>query len=174
MHIKLMDKMDTKTYARIIISDHVTDVGCRGFIISRILNSDIEKGTAINIAKNKVELRLYGKKEQIEAFVGQLKEELKVKYGNPEVIVGDIMYMKILDVPIVERAAQAHLLDQFDKGIGVLKELDKGLGVLRELDIGLKALRELPAKFGLYYVLGSVLLALIIIFGTVYAISALI
>lgn len=149
-----MGKMDTKTYARIIISDHVTDVGCRGFIISRILNSDIERGTAINIGKNKVELRLYGTKQQIEIFVGQLKEELKAKYGNPEVIVGNIIYMKILDVPMVERAAQAHLLDQFDKGIGVL--------------------RELPTKFGLYYVLGSVLLALIIIFGTVYAISALI
>jgi len=155
--------MLTKVYAKIIISDHVTDVGCRGFIISRILNSDIEKGTAINIGKNKVELRLYGKKEQIEAFVGQLKEELKVKYGNPEVIVGNIMYMKTLDVPMVERAAQAHLLDQFDKGIGVLRELDKGL----------VALGELPAKFGLYYVLGSVLLAAIIIFGTVYAIGAL-
>lgn len=129
--------------AKFIVSDHVTDVGCRGFIISRILSSsDLKKGTAINIGKNKVEVRLCGKREDIENFYSQLKKGLVEKYGNPVVRVGRIEYSPALYVPSVERAANAHLLEQFDKGIDVL--------------------RCLPATLGKYYLAGMLAFGLIV------------
>lgn len=139
--------------ARFVVSDHVTDVGCRGFIISRILGTtDLKKGTAVNIGKDQVEVRLCGRKPAIESFYRQLKSELIAKYGNPLVVVGRIEYPKTLYVPAVERVANAHLLEQFDKGIDALSVLPGQLG--RELgsqlgsELGHNLGQELGSKLG--------------------------
>ncbi len=124
--------------ARFFVSNHVQDVGCRGLIISEMMFAGFEKGNAINLADGRVEVRIEGEENKIKEFVEELKKKLIAKYGNPVVRISEAEYAQDLEIFDLMKTSQAHLLTQFDKGIGVMKSME---GHLERID------KKLDEKF---------------------------
>ena len=124
--------------ARFFVSNHVQDVGCRGFIISEMMFAGFEKGNAINLSDGRVEVRIEGEENKINEFVEELEKKLIAKYGNPVVSVSETEYSPDLELHDLMKTSQAHLLTQFDKGIGVMKSME---GHLERID------KKLDEKF---------------------------
>ena len=124
--------------ARFCVSNHVQDVDCRGFIISEMMFAGFEKGNAINLSDGRVEVRIEGEENKINEFVEELEKKLIAKYGNPVVSVSETEYSPDLELHDLMKTSQAHLLTQFDKGIGVMKSME---GHLERID------KKLDEKF---------------------------
>jgi len=124
--------------ARFFVSNHVQDVDCRGFIISEMMFAGFEKGNAINLSDGRVEVRIEGEENKINEFVEELEKKLIAKYGNPVVSVSETEYSPDLELHDLMKTSQAHLLTQFDKGIGVMKSME---GHLERID------KKLDEKF---------------------------
>ncbi|MBI2530177.1 MAG: acylphosphatase [Candidatus Diapherotrites archaeon] len=121
--------------ARFFVSNHVQDVGCRGFIISEMMFAGFENGNAINLSDGRVEVRIEGEENKIKSFVEELEIKMIAKYGNPVVRVSETEYSPDLGLHDLMKTSQAHLLTQFDKGIGVMKSMEGHLeGIDKKLD----------------------------------------
>ena len=112
---------------RFFVSDQVQDVGCRGFIISEMMFAGFEKGNAMNLSDGRVEVRLEGEENKIKEFLEELKKKLIAKYGNPVVKISEVEDSPYLELQDLAKTSQAHLLAQFDKGVGVMKSMEKHL-----------------------------------------------
>lgn len=120
---------------RFFVSNHVQDVGCRGFIISEMMFAGFERGNVINLSDGRVEVRIEGEENKIKEFFEELKKKLIAKYGNPVVRVSEMEDSPHLEPQDLMKTSQAHLLAQFDKGVGVMKSMEKHLeGIDKKLD----------------------------------------
>ena len=127
----------------------IQDKGIRAFVLEKILESSLEKGSAINLPDGKtVEVRLQGKKKSIENFIENLKKELIQKLGNPTVLFSEF-HENELEIPSLVRSSQALVVGQLSKGIQVnlqilnsFDKFNKKLNKLDELD-KLKGLNKL-------------------------------
>ncbi|MBI4214957.1 acylphosphatase [archaeon] len=123
------------------IKDKVQDAGYRLFIMSKILNSDLE-GTAINTPDGRIKVLLAGEKEHILQFYEELKKEKPELAENPTST--KLEFNESLIIPGKMPASQDLLLNQFSKGVGFLAKMDKKLD---ELPTRLeKKLDELPER----------------------------
>jgi len=113
--------------ARFYIKDKVQEVGYRVRIMQKILNSGL-KGTVINLADGRVEVRLEGEKERIEDFY----EELKSGKNKPELAEKadfyDLEFNADLIVPDSMVSSQALVLEQLGKGIVYIAGMSERIG----------------------------------------------
>lgn len=117
----------------------ITNKGIRAFVMEKILNSSLQKGTAINIDEKSVEIQLEGEREKIEAFVKKLKKELVENFGNPTIKFTEFKEDSMLEISEILRSSQALTIGQLQKGISVQLDI---LNALKDLNI----LKELPKK----------------------------
>ncbi|MBI4214468.1 acylphosphatase [archaeon] len=118
------------------IKDKVQDVGFRLFVVSKILNSNLE-GTALNTSNGRVKVLLEGKKEHIIQFYEQIKNE-KPKLAETQVYE-NIEFDGLVTVPKAMRASQDLMLSQYSKGVNYLagmkqdlNDIKEGIGTLKE------------------------------------------
>lgn len=125
------------TKARFYIKDKVQEVGYSVHIMQKILNSDL-KGTVINLADGRVEVRLEGEKERIEEFYeglksGRNKPELAEK---PELY--DLEFNAELMVPDSMRSSQALILEQLGTGIVYIAGMSDRIDGMNENITGMR------------------------------------
>ncbi|MBI4215016.1 acylphosphatase [archaeon] len=99
------------------VKDKVQDVGYRLFIISKLLNSDLE-GTAVNTPDGRIKVLLEGEKDHIIQFYEELKKEKPKLSENPT--TSKMEFDESLVVPKVMRSSQDLLVGQFQKGVTFL------------------------------------------------------
>ena len=117
--------------ARFYIKDKVQEVGYRVHIMQKILNSGL-KGTVINLADGRVEVRLEGEKERIDDFY----EELKSGKNKPELAekpdIYDLEFNAELIVPDSMVSSQALVIEQLGKGIVYIAGMSERIGGMSE------------------------------------------
>ncbi len=103
----------------------IMEKGIRAFVTERLLNSSFEKGTALNINDQTVEVRIDGDRIEIEKFRKELENALREKLQNPTIHFTELREEPPIDIPPIMRSSQALLVGQLEKGIDVqLKILD--------------------------------------------------
>lgn len=59
------------------------------FVMEKLLNSSFEKGNALPLDNNTLEVRIEGDQHQLEAFKKELEKETVAKFGSQDLIIGE-------------------------------------------------------------------------------------
>ena len=59
----------------------ITEKGIRAFVMDRMLNSPLTRGTAFNVDDKTVEVRVEGEEKHIKEFIAQLKKDMTAMRG---------------------------------------------------------------------------------------------
>ena len=108
----------------------VTEKGLRVFVLERLLNSGMGKGTVENIDRKTVQVRLEGDERQVRQFVEELKKAAIEEFGNPKIFFTALEENPALEVPGIMRSNQALMVWQLHKGISVQLDI---LGTMKKM-----------------------------------------
>lgn len=112
----------------------VSEKGLRAFVLERLLNSALSKGTVENLDRKTVQVKLEGDERQVKLFVEELKKAVIAEFENPKVFFTQLEENPALEVPNLMRSNQALMVGQLHKGIGVQLEI---LDTLKKMGQGL-------------------------------------
>jgi len=118
----------------------VTEKGLRVFVLERLLNSGMSKGTVEDIDRKTVQVRLEGDERQVRQFVEELKKAAIEEFGNPKIFFTALEENPGLEVPDIMRSSQALMVGQLHKGISVQLDI---LDTMKKLN---KEVTDLPQQ----------------------------
>ncbi len=97
----------------------ITEKGIRAFIMEKLLNTPLARGTIKNIDKKTIQVRLEGDEKQVREFIKELEQELREQIGNPAISFSQFLEDTSLEIPSLLRSSQSLMVGQLQKGISV-------------------------------------------------------
>jgi len=125
----------------------VTEKGLRAFVLEKLLNSGISKGTVENLDRKTVQVRLEGDESRVKQLVEELKKAVIAEFGNPKISFTQLEENPSLELPDLMRSSQALMLGQLHKGVSVQLDILKAQkGLMEEQKELVKGQKELVSS----------------------------